>query len=110
MSTINLDIQKFNAGGNGTWTHGVTKSAMESAYQDFCTKIETTKEAILNYQEVSAALEEGWSGQDRIDFMEKFDVHCHNVCDQIDEYKVAVGQMVDKIIAEWESFQNGLIS
>lgn len=112
MLKIKLDIQKFGGGGSSShvFTAGVTRSAIEAAYNDFHNQIVQTNEAIGNIGEVRAALEAGWSGQDCQDFLEKFDAHQQNVQKQILEYDVAVKAAVDKLIAEWEAFQAGLIS
>ena len=64
MSTIKLDIQKFNGGGGGgAWTEGITKSAIEAAYDSFSQKIDEAIAAINNYAPVDSALAAGWSGQ-----------------------------------------------
>ncbi len=112
MLKVKLDIQKFGAGGAGgrTFTAGITKSAIEAAYDDFHNQIIATNEAINNIGPIRAALEAGWSGQDCQDFLDKFNAHQQNVQKQILEYDVAVKAAVDKLIAEWEAFQAGLIS
>ena len=112
MSTIKLDIQKFNGGGGGggAWTEGITKSAIEAAYDSFSQKIDEAIAAINNYAPVDSALTAGWSGQDCQAYLDKFHVHAKNVCNEIEEYRTAVKATVTSVISQWESFQAGLIS
>ena len=117
MLKIKLDIQKFSGGkadsaaaAGPVFTAGITKSAIEAAYQEFHEQIIATNEAIGDIAGVRAALEAGWSGKDCQDFLEKFDKHQQNVQKQILEYDAAVKVAVGKLIDEWETFQAGLIS
>jgi uncharacterized protein YggL (DUF469 family) len=114
MLKSKLDIQRFSNGGGGTssrtFTAGVTKSAIQQAYDDFHNQIIATNETIGNIDGVRNALEAGWSGKDCQDFLDKFDAHQQNVQKQILEYDAAVKVAVDKLIDEWEQFQSGLIS
>lgn len=111
MSTIKFDIQKFGGGEETqTWSAGVTETAVRQEYANFCTQLDTTEETIRNIDSVRAALEAGWSGQDREDYLTKFQEHTENVIKQIEEYRVAVGKEVDSIIEQWTEFQKGLIS
>ena len=109
MLKIKLDVQKFSGGGQD-FTAGVTKSAIEKAYDDFHKLIVKTNDAIGDFKEVRKALEKGWSGKDREDFLNKFDVHQQHVQEQIKVYDDAVSVAVQDLIEEWEKFQAGLIS
>lgn len=109
MSTIKLNIQLFGGGGSN-WTEGVTQSAVQAAYDQFSSKIDDVETSIMNYGPVDAALQAGWSGQDCANYIEKFHQHASNVCNHIEEYRTAVKTTVDSILAQWESFQSGLIS
>jgi uncharacterized protein YukE len=108
MSTCKLNIQLF--GGGGSWTQGVTVSAINTAFDTFKSDCEAAKEAINNYSNVDAALQAGWSGDDCTQYLEKFHQHAANVCAEIDEYVTAVRGTLDKIIDQWAEFQAGLIS
>ena len=115
MSTIKFDLQLFGpgpvdtTGEGGSWTQGVTKSAVESTYDAFSNKIDNAIEAIRDYSGVTAALEAGWSGQDRLDFLEKYRIHTEHVIEQIEEYRTNVRTTVDSIISQWEEFQTNLV-
>ena len=109
MSTIKLNIQLFGGGGAG-WTEGVTQSAVQAAYDQFSSKIDDVENSIMNYGAVDAALQKGWSGQDCVTYIERFHQHATNVCNHIEDYRTAVKATVDSILAQWESFQSGLIS
>ena len=108
MSTIKLNIQLF--GGGVAWTQGVSVSAVNTAFDTFKTDCEEAKTAIMNYGKVDTALQEGWSGEDCVQYLNKFHLHAQNVCDEIDDYVSAVKVTVDKIIDQWTEFQAGLIS
>ena len=120
MSKFKLNIKLFSGGGGdaaaattgttGSWTEGVTKSAIENTLAQFDEKIQAAVDAINNFTAVETALEEGWSGQDRVDYVEKFHQHAKNVIAEIEEYKSALHKTVDEVIAQWESFQHSLIS
>lgn len=121
MSKFKLNIMLFSDGGGeaaaaegaattGSWTEGVTKSAIENTLAQFDEKIQAAVDAINNFTAVETALEEGWSGQDRVDYVEKFHQHAKNVIAEITEYKAALHKTVDDVIAQWETFQQGLIS
>ena len=123
MSEFKLNITLFGGGGDaaataetaaetatGSWTEGVTKSAIENTLAQFDEKIQAAVDAINNFGPVETALEEGWSGQDRVDYVEKFHQHAKNVIAEIEEYKSALHKTVDEVIAQWESFQQSLIS
>ena len=107
MSTMKLNIQLF--GGGSKWTAGITESAIDEAYKDFCTKISETETAIRNYNKVDEALKKGWSGKDCEDYLTKYHAHAESVCSQIEEYKVAVGKALEDLKANWAQFQNSLI-
>lgn len=110
MSTgIKFDIQMFGDGGSGNWTHGVSKSAIESALQKFHTQINETKETIMNTSAVRSSLTANWSGKDCETYLEKFDQNAKSICDQIDEYVTAIDAETTKLIASWEEFQAGHI-
>lgn len=109
MSTIKFDIQRFGS-GSAEWSAGITESAIKEAYTNFCNQITKTQEAISDTAKVHAALEEGWSGQDRVDYLAKFDQHAAHVNEQIEAYKLAVGKEVASIISQWTEFQSNLIS
>ncbi|MBQ6285224.1 MAG: hypothetical protein IJK67_02805 [Bacilli bacterium] len=108
MLKVKLDIQKFGGGAN--FTAGITKSAIEAAYEEFHAEIVATNEAIGNIDRVREALTAGWSGKDCEDFLKKFDEHQKSVVKQVSEYDTAVKAAVAKLISEWETFQSGLIS
>lgn len=120
MSKFKLNIVLFGKGNDGaaanagaatgSWTEGVTKSAIENTLAQFDEKIQAAVDAINNFSAVETALEEGWSGQDRIDYVEKFHQHAKNVIAEITEYKAALHKTVDDVIAQWETFQQNLIS
>lgn len=121
MSKFKLNIMLFSDGGGegaangaagttGSWTEGVTKSAIENTLAQFDEKIQAAVDAINNFSAVETALEEGWSGQDRVDYVEKFHQHAKNVIAEITEYKAALHKTVDDVIAQWETFQQNLIS
>lgn len=107
MSNFNFDLQLFGGGG---WSEGVTKSAVLAAYDQFSAKIDEVETAIMNYAAVDSALSAGWSGQDCVQYLERFHEHANNICNHIEEYRTAVKATVDSVIAQWESFQSGLIS
>ena len=107
MSTIKFDIQLFGGGG---WSEGITKSAVQAAYDQFSAKIDEVQTAIMNYAGVDAALSAGWSGEDCVQYLEKFHEHAANICGHIEDYRTAVNTTVSNVIAQWESFQSGLIS
>ena len=121
MSKFKLNIMLFSNGGGeaaategaattGSWTEGVTKSAIENTLAQFDEKIQAAVAAINTFTAVETALEEGWSGQDRVDYVEKFHQHAKNVIAEITEYKAALHKTVDDVIAQWETFQQNLIS
>lgn len=121
MSKFKLNIMLFSDGGGegaangtagttGSWTEGVTKSAIENTLAQFDEKIQAAVDAINNFTAVETALEEGWSGQDRVNYVEKFHQHAKNVIAEITEYKAALHKTVDDVIAQWETFQQNLIS
>ena len=107
MSTMKLNIQLF--GGGSKWTAGITESAIDDAYKDFCSKILDTENAIKDYSSVDEALKKGWSGKDCEDYIAKYHAHAESVIVQIEEYKVAVGKAIEGLKANWAAFQNGLI-
>ncbi len=107
MSTIKFNIQMF--GGGSDWSAGVTKSAVDAAFDSFSAEIDATMEAIRDYGSVDAAFEAGWSGTDRDAYLEKFHKHAEDICQVIEEYRSAVQKQKDDIISNWESFQSGLI-
>lgn len=109
MSTIKFDIQKFGSGSE-RWSAGITESAIREAYRNFKQQIYETTVVIRNTMAVHNALEAGWSGQDRVDYLAKFDQHAEKVIAQIEEYEVAVGKEVESIITQWTEFQSQLIS
>lgn len=109
MSTIKFDIQKFG-GGAERWSAGVTESAVREAYANFSKQIDETESVIRNTNAVHQALEAGWSGQDRVDYLARYDQHAERVIAQIEEYRVAVSKEVESIIAQWTEFQSQLIS
>lgn len=121
MSKFKLNIMLFSKGGDegaangaagttGSWTEGVTKSAIENTLAQFDEKIQAAVDAINNFTAVETALEEGWSGQDRVDYVEKFHQHAKNVIAEITEYKAALHKTVEDVISQWETFQQNLIS
>lgn len=109
MSTIKFDIQKFGSGGE-RWSAGITETAIRDAYTNFSNQITETQNVIRNTTAVHDALEAGWSGQDREDYLAKYDQHAEKVIAQIEEYRVAVGKEVESIIEQWTEFQGNLIS
>ena len=115
MLNIKLNIQRFSSGSSSSgifsqWSAGITQSGITDILTQFKNEIEDAEEAIKSYDGVDFALQAGWSGQDCDDYLEKFHEHAQDVCDDIDKYKEAVAAEVDKIIAQWEDFQKGLVS
>ena len=112
MLDVKINIQLF--GGNGDtvvneWTAGVTKTAIMQTLENFDREIENADNAIRAYAKVDGALSTGWSGQDCLDYIQKFHEHADKVINQIDEYKDAVHAQVNLIINEWDEFQKNLI-
>lgn len=112
MSTIKLDIQKFNFGSapEASWSSGITVTAVQAALASFNNEIQATIDAIKNYTAVDDALHAGWSGKDCETYLAKFHEHAEDVCSKIEVYKEAVAKEAESIISQWEEFQSGLIS
>jgi hypothetical protein len=104
---MKLNIQLF--GGGTKWSAGITESAIDQAYKDFCARIALTENAIKSYSAVDEALKNGWSGKDRDDYIAKYHAHADSVIAQIEEYRLAVGKAIEDLKANWTNFQNGLI-
>lgn len=108
MSKFKLNIQLFGDGG-ANWTEGVSKAAIQNTVAEFDKKISDTVAAINNTQSLEATLAAGWSGQDRVDYMEKFHKHAANIIKDIEKYQNALHKTIDDVIEQWERFQKGLI-
>ncbi len=109
MSTIKLNIQRFGAGGGADWSSGITKSAVQTALDNFNQVIQEAEDAIMNYASVDSALQAGWSGVDCQNYLEKFHTHAQDVKDKIENYRQAVSKEAQSIIEQWETFQQNLI-